>query len=134
MTKRGTNKSVPKTFAVPAPKLRKSDKATELLAAGQTTETSVTVDVCPCVVKADQGHIVMAGFTVCVKSSEDQCEPGVYDCVGLPLLTLSPTEQRQYRVIQKSMSAHALSILQPLCRPVNQMHITEKNITFARRF
>ena len=81
MTKRGTNKSVPKTFAVPAPKLQKSDKGTELLAAGQTTETSVTVDVCPCVVDPDQGHIVKAGCTVCVKSDNELCEPGMNVCL-----------------------------------------------------
>ena len=81
MRKRGKNKSVPKTFAVPAPKLQKSDKGTELLAAGQTTETSVTVDVCSCVVDPDQGHIIKAGCTVCVKSDNEPCEPGMNVCL-----------------------------------------------------
>ena len=46
--------------------------------------------------------------------------------MGLPLLTLSPTEQ-SIDVILKSMSAHAVSMLQSLRRPVSQMHITEKH-------
>ena len=68
-------------FDVPAPRLL----GTEFAAAGPTTETSMTVDVCPCLVSRDQGQIIMAGCTVCVKSAVEQCEPGMNYVYGTKL-------------------------------------------------
>ena len=66
-----------KNFDVSAPKLQKSTTETKLLVPGQTTETSVSIDVSSRLIDPDQGHIVMAGCTVCVKSADERCERGM---------------------------------------------------------
>lgn len=66
-----------KNFDVSAPKLQQSATGPKLLVRGQTTETSVSLDVSSRLIDPGQGQIVMAGFTVCVKSADERCERGM---------------------------------------------------------
>ena len=85
-----------KNFDVSAPKLQQSATGPKLLVPGQTTETSVTIDFSSRLIDPGQGQIVMAGFTVCVKSADEPCERGMDFFLSVCFSSHSPhkTEKR----------------------------------------
>ncbi|XP_076445144.1 uncharacterized protein LOC143283031 isoform X2 [Babylonia areolata] len=64
------------TVQAKPPKLEKPD-GSQLVqeVEGRSTTSTVTLQVCACVVSPKDGHIVEAGIILCVKSSTDQCQP-----------------------------------------------------------
>ncbi|XP_076445477.1 uncharacterized protein LOC143283186 [Babylonia areolata] len=64
------------TVQAKPPKLEKPD-GSQLVqeVEGRSTTSTVTLQVCRCVVSPKDGHIVEAGIILCVKSSTDQCQP-----------------------------------------------------------